>query len=201
MGTSPHRGKRTRRKIASEKYEGARGRGRPVPSLVYDALRAGIGGPCRPLLFLETVNNSKVGLVPLSQSPFFSSTSASLLDLGKGWEFQNKPNEAAHDDDRNAAEAQNGRASPPECKYGNRGRDAPQRFADRVYSAAERLFMLGRGNRAEWGREEGNEGKEDGRIPHPPLSPSLFPFSLSFFTLSNLFRLPPLPSPSLTLLH
>ena len=66
MGTSPHRGKRTRRKIASEKYEGARGRGRPVPSLVYDALRAGIGGPCRPLLFLETVNNSKVGLVPLS---------------------------------------------------------------------------------------------------------------------------------------
>ena len=54
--------------------------------------------------------------------------------------------------------------------------------------------MLGRGNRAEWGREEGNEGKEeDGRIPHPPPSLPLFPPIFSQLLCSNLFCLSPLP--------
>ena len=95
--------------------------------------------------------------------------------------------------------ARNGRVARfTECKYG-------AAEICRVYSAAERLFMLGRGNRAEWGREEGNEGKEDGRIPHPPPSPLL---SSSFFLpifsrllYSNLFRLSPHPSIPRSLPH
>ena len=103
-------------------------------------------------------------------------------------------------------------AAEAECKYGV----SPAAEICGVYSGAERLFMLGRGNRAEWGREEGNEGKEeDGnereregeRIPHPttsfPRLVSLFPFSLSFFTpiyfVSPSFPPSGLGTPELTL--
>ena len=87
-------------------------------------------------------------------------------------------------------------AAEAECKYGV----SPAAEICGVYSGAERLFMLGRGNRAEWGREEGNEGKEEdgnererGRenSSSEPLLPSLgLPLSIfSQLLYSNLFRL------------
>ena len=77
-------------------------------------------------------------------------------------------------------------AAEAECKYGV----SPAAEICGVYSGAERLFMLGRGNRAEWGREEGNEGKEEDGcereregeflILAPPSSPASFSRSPSF---------------------
>ena len=82
-------------------------------------------------------------------------------------------------------------AAEAECKYGV----SPAAEICGVYSGAERLFMLGRGNRAEWGREEGNEGKEeDGnereREGENSSSDPSFPLSIySQLLYSNLFRL------------
>ena len=87
-------------------------------------------------------------------------------------------------------------AAEAECKYGV----SPAAEICGVYSGAERLFMLGRGNRAEWGREEGNEGKEEdgdererGRefLIRPP--PSLAFHFLSASLLQSISSLPLFP--------
>ena len=97
-------------------------------------------------------------------------------------------------------------AAEAECKYGV----SPAAEICGVYSGAERLFMLGRGNRAEWGREEGNEGKEeDGNereregenSSSDPLLPSFHFLSASLLqSISSLPLFPPLAPAPLSLL-
>ena len=171
----------------------SRARARPAPS-PSGLRRPSSGERGRTDLLLsptETVNNSKVGLVFLPPPP-----SAPPLDRVKGGNSRTNRKKAMIEMPREGEGGKEGAkresfvaCATTECKYGGLE-------ICRVYSAAaERLFMLGgRGNRAEWGREGGNEGKEDGRererIPHPSLA-----HSSHFLSASLLQSIWSLPSP------
>ena len=173
----------------------SRARARPAPS-PSGLRRPSSGERGRTDLLLsptETVNNSKVGLVLLPPT-----STPSPLDRVKGGNSRTNRKKAMIEMPREGEGGREGArresfvaCATTECKYGGLE-------ICRVYSAAaERLFMLGgRGNRAEWGREGGNEGKEDGREREnsSSLPRSLFPFSLSFFT--PIYLVSPLPPPS-----